>query len=290
MTTEQTLDRLAGATSAAILGVLEMLAGAQSVQPGAIHVLPEGADPLAGVTAPVVAANVGFVDAVEGENVMVLPTAAVRGLAAAMMGMPPEQSDDPLSELELSAAGEAMNQLMSAAAAATGNLLGQEVDIAPPDTRVVATQAELAAVCSVEGAAVSATFSIFDAPCRLVHLVPPAFVLALTRALGGGAQEEGGGGRGGSRDEPLRQAALDVPVRLWAELGRAQMPIARAVSLAQGAVVELDREADAPIELYVDGMRFATGRLVVTDEGELAVSLETVTGHPHPNELHQEAA
>ncbi len=290
MTTEQTLDRLAGATSAAILGVLEMLAGAQSVQPGAIQVLPEGADPLAGVAVPVVAANVGFVDAVEGENVMVLPTAAVRGLAAAMMGMPPELSDEPLSELELSAAGEAMNQLMSAAAAATGSLLGQEVDIAPPDTRLVATESDLAAVCTVQGAAVSATFSIFGAPCRLVHLVPPAFVLALTRALGGGEEAAaGGGGRAGSRDEPLRHAALDVPVRLWAELGRAQMPVARAVSLAQGAVVELDREADAPIELYVDGMRFATGRLVVTDEGELAVSLETVAGHPHPTELPEEA-
>lgn len=286
MTTEQTLDRLAGATSAAILGVLEMLAGAQSVTPGQIQVLPEGADPLAGVEPPVVAANVGFVDAVEGENVMVLPTKAVRGLAAAMMGMPPEESDEPLSELELSAAGEAMNQLMSAAAAATGGILGQEVDIAPPDTRVVDSAEELAAVCGVEGAVVSATFQIFGAPCRLVHLVPPAFVLALTRAMGGGAEEAGPE----ARDEPLRQAALDVPVRLWAELGRAQMPIARAVSLGQGAVVELDREADAPIELYVDGMRFATGRLVVTDEGELAVSLETVTGHPHPNEPHQEAA
>jgi flagellar motor switch protein FliN/FliY len=286
MTTEQTLDRLAGATSAAVLGVLEMLVGAQSVTPGAIEVLPEGADPLAGVTAPVVAANVGFVDAVEGENVLVLPNGAVRGLAAAMMGMPPEHSDEPLSELELSAMGEAMNQLMSAAAAATGNLLGQEVDIEPPNTRVVETADELADVCAIEGAAVSASFSIFGRRCRLVHFVPPAFVLALTRALGGGEEDT----RPQAREDPLRRAALDVPVRLWAELGRAQMPAERAVSLADGTVVELDQEADAPIELFVDGMRFATGRLVVTDEGELAVSLETVAGHPTPTEHPQEAA
>ena len=288
MTTEQALDRLAGATSAAILGVLEMLAGAASVQPGAIEVLAEGADPLADVQTPVVAANVGFVDAVAAENVLVLPTSAVRALAAAMMGMPAEESesDEPLSELELSAAGEAMNQLMSAAAAATGDLLGQDVDIAPPDTRVVDTQAELASVCAAEGAAVSATFSILGARCRLVHLVPPAFALALTRALGGDGEEA----EGDVVEQPLRQAALDVPVRLWAELGRARMSAARAVSLPTGAVVELDREADAPIELYVDGMRFATGRLVVTDEGELAVSLETVTGHPETPQRLKEAA
>ena len=52
----------------------------------------------------------------------------------------------------------------------------------------------------------------------------------------------------------------------------------RAVALPRGAVVELDREADDAIDLYVDGLHFATGRLVVTDEGELAVRLESV-GH-----------
>jgi flagellar motor switch protein FliN/FliY len=278
MTTEQALDRLAGATSAAVLGGLETLVGAAAVQPGAIEVLAEGATPLAGLGAPVVVANVGFLDAVEGVNVMVLSTAAVRALAAAMMGMPPEEveGEEPLSELELSAAGEAMNQLMSAAAAATGTLLGQEVEIAPPDTRVVATDAELAETCTVHGAAVAADLSIFGTRCRLVHLVPPAFALALTRALGGDGEQDAE-----AREGPVRAVALDIPVRLWAELGRARMPAARAVGLPPGAVVELDQDVGAPIELYVDGMRFATGRLVVTDEGELAVSLETVTGH-HP--------
>jgi flagellar motor switch protein FliN/FliY len=76
--------------------------------------------------------------------------------------------------------------------------------------------------------------------------------------------------------EPLRAAMLDVGVRVWAELGRARMSSQRAVALPHGAVVELDREADDAIDLYVDGLHFATGRLVVTDEGELAVRLETV--------------
>jgi len=287
MTTEQTLDRLAGTTSAAVLAVLELLVGATAVTPGAVEVLPEGADPLAGVAPPVVAANVGFVDAIEGENVLVLPTGAVRGLAAAMSGARPVHSDEPLSELELSAMGEAMNQMMSAAAAAAGNLLRQEVDIEPPDTRVVETEDALAEVCAIDGAVVCATFSLFGQRCRLVHFVPPAFVLTLTRVLGGGEEDAG---RPEAPEDPLRRAALDVPVRLWAELGRARMPVDRAVSLTDGAVVELDQEAEAPIEVFVDGMRFATGRLVVTDEGELAVSLETVAGHPTPTQLPKEAA
>jgi hypothetical protein len=56
------------------------------------------------------------------------------------------------------------------------------------------------------------------------------------------------------------------------------MPSGRVVTLPGGAVVELDREVDAPIDLYVDGMHFAMGRLLVTDDGALAVRIEDVVG------------
>jgi flagellar motor switch protein FliN len=65
-------------------------------------------------------------------------------------------------------------------------------------------------------------------------------------------------------------------VRVWAELGRAQMPSAQVVGLPSGAVVELNRSADEPIDLYVNGRRFATGRLMVVDGTDWAVRIETV--------------
>jgi flagellar motor switch protein FliN/FliY len=45
-------------------------------------------------------------------------------------------------------------------------------------------------------------------------------------------------------------------------------------------VVELDRQADEPIDLYVNGRRFATGRLVVVDGDDWAVRIETVLEAP----------
>jgi flagellar motor switch protein FliN/FliY len=72
----------------------------------------------------------------------------------------------------------------------------------------------------------------------------------------------------------------DVPLRLWAELGRVRMPLSRLVGLPPGAVVELDHEVDEPIDLYVDDMCFAQGRLVVTDDSEWAVRIEKVHGLP----------
>ena len=40
---------------------------------------------------------------------------------------------------------------------------------------------------------------------------------------------------------------------------------------------------DEPIDLYADGMRFATGRLLVTEDGGLAVRIETLIGVDTPN-------
>jgi flagellar motor switch protein FliM len=66
---------------------------------------------------------------------------------------------------------------------------------------------------------------------------------------------------------------LDVSVRVWAELGRATLPLGQALELPAGAVVELDQGADSPIELFVNGTRFAHGTLQVGTEGEWAVQV-----------------
>jgi flagellar motor switch protein FliN/FliY len=71
-------------------------------------------------------------------------------------------------------------------------------------------------------------------------------------------------------------------MRVAAELGRVSMTIRRAVNLAPGAVVELDRELEDPIDLYVNGRRFGTGRLVTLDGDEWAVRIDTVAFETAP--------
>ena len=53
------------------------------------------------------------------------------------------------------------------------------------------------------------------------------------------------------------------------------MPTADVVGLPHSAVVELDGAPDEPIDLFVNGRRFVTGRLVVVD-GDWAVRIESV--------------
>jgi flagellar motor switch protein FliN/FliY len=77
---------------------------------------------------------------------------------------------------------------------------------------------------------------------------------------------------------PLGAALRAVPVRVWAELGRARMPAGTSLDLPTGSVVELDREVEDPVDLYVDGLHFATGRLRVAEDGSLQLEVEQVLG------------
>ena len=75
-------------------------------------------------------------------------------------------------------------------------------------------------------------------------------------------------------------ALLDVKVRVWAEIGRTRMPLADAVALSEGMLVDLDREHHEAIELYVNCMRLGAGRLVTVD-GEWALTIDEITATAH---------
>jgi flagellar motor switch protein FliN/FliY len=271
MNAEQALLRLGSSTSDAVQGVLAMFSP-DGVSPGSVRVVPPDQSPFADVMMPAIAADVAYVDGVTGGNVLVIGIEGARRMAAAMMGMDPNtvEAGGELSELEFSAVGEAMNQMMSAAAMATSKVLDEEVDIAPPEVRHLTSVEEGGAAWEHPGHAAAVTFTFCGAPCLLVQLVPNAFIVRMTRALDEMTESHD--------DTPLGEALRDVTIRVWAELGRTRMSSGRVVSLPGGAVVELDREVDAPIDLYADGMRFATGRLLVTDDGGLAVRIEQILG------------
>ncbi|MGH8504776.1 MAG: flagellar motor switch protein FliN [Stenotrophobium sp.] len=59
---------------------------------------------------------------------------------------------------------------------------------------------------------------------------------------------------------------LDVPVTLSMEVGRARVPIRNLLQLNQGSVVELQREAGEPLDVYANGTLIAHGEVVVVNE------------------------
>lgn len=59
---------------------------------------------------------------------------------------------------------------------------------------------------------------------------------------------------------------LDVPVTLSMEVGHTGISIRNLLQLNQGSVVELDRMAGEPLEVFVNGTLIAHGEVVVVNE------------------------
>ncbi len=98
-------------------------------------------------------------------------------------------------------------------------------------------------------------------------------------AHGPAGQLQGSAAAGSGQATPTRESLtrmMGVPVRVWAELGRTMRPLGQALELPPGTVVELDQGAESPIELFVNGMRFAHGTLLLGAEGEWAVQIDTL--------------
>ena len=297
--TDNALRELATSTAEAIAGVLRMFLP-EGIELGEAEVVVAGTPPLDGVSVPAVVADVSYTDGASGGNLFVTSVNGVKKLAAAMMGTEAVLNGEPLDELERSAVAEAMNQMMASAAGATTAVLGTEVEIGVPETKSFASADAAVAEYERTPHAVRAVISLCGEQCRLVQLVPNAFVVRMTTALdemgaeyadghhsaAGSAAAVGGGPANGEGD--IHGPVLaGIPVRVWAELGRTHMPSAQIVGLPPGAVVELDRQADEPIDIFVNGMRFASGRLIVVDGSDWAVRIETIFDLPNaiPAEL-----
>lgn len=57
----------------------------------------------------------------------------------------------------------------------------------------------------------------------------------------------------------------DVEVTARVEMGRRTMTINEALMLTPGSIIQLDRQADAPLDVYFNGYLAARGEVVVVD-------------------------
>jgi flagellar motor switch protein FliN/FliY len=69
-----------------------------------------------------------------------------------------------------------------------------------------------------------------------------------------------------AKSEINMDVILDVPVTLSMEVGRTRVPIRNLLQLNQGSVVELERVAGEPLDVFVNGTLIAHGEVVVVNE------------------------
>ncbi len=81
--------------------------------------------------------------------------------------------------------------------------------------------------------------------------------------------------------QDLAKSALavlsNVEMEIRVELGRAKLTVKSLLALASGDVIELDRAANAPVDVLVNGTLVAKGEVVVVDD-EFGVRITEVMG------------
>ena len=72
----------------------------------------------------------------------------------------------------------------------------------------------------------------------------------------------------GPRGETSRNLdlLLDVEIPISVEVGRAQMSLDEVLRLVPGSVVTLDKKAEEPVDLRVNGKLVARGEVVLVDD------------------------
>ena len=58
----------------------------------------------------------------------------------------------------------------------------------------------------------------------------------------------------------------DLQLNIYIELGRTQMQIKEILELERGYVIELDKQASEPVDIFVNNKKIAEGEVVVIDK------------------------
>lgn len=69
------------------------------------------------------------------------------------------------------------------------------------------------------------------------------------------------------------EAIYNVPVEVAVVLGSATLRVHQLLKLGRGAVVELDRRTDEPVEVLANDILVARGEVIVTDGDKIGVTL-----------------
>lgn len=261
---------------------------------------------------PNIALDIKYISGITGENLLVMKITDAGVIASLMMGGDGKVQVTELSEIEISAVSEAMNQMIGSAATSMATMLSREVNISPPVSKIWddATQ-KLADNITESEKIVKVSFHLTIGELvdsNIMQILPIETARKIGQIMMGQDSE--------SKQEkveemieektqkqtqnyevhekpaqieepevnvhkasfqPLKEASLkeapknidlilDVPLNISVVLGKAKKSIKEILSLGTGSLIELDKLAEEPVEILVNGKKVAYGEVVVVDE------------------------
>ena len=281
---------------------------------------------------PNIAVDVKYISGIDGQNLLVIKNSDASIIANLMMGGNGIVENDTLSEIEISAVSEAMNQMIGSAATSMATMFGREVNISPPNCKVWDDQTTvLTENITEEEDIVLVSFKLTVGELidsNIMQILPIETAKRIVGIMMGEEVEEPVVVQKQSQSQsqkhvpqqqqysepqqqyqqqpqqqyqqqqpqysepvvqrprvdvhqatfqPLQETViqtsprnidliLDVPLEISVVLGRTKKSIKDILNLGTGSLIELDKLAEEPVEILVNGKKVAYGEVVVVDE------------------------
>jgi flagellar motor switch protein FliN len=273
---------------------------------------------------PHVAVQVTYTEGIEGANLLVIKKSDAQIIADLMLGGEGTNPSPEFGELQLSAVGEAMNQMMGSASTSMSTIFNKKVDISPPKIDFLDVESDSSLIPDEEILVkVSFRLKVGDLiDSNIMQLIDAEFSKSLVQKLMNpdpvAEQEPVADYK--PQDEPVPQPSLrdhkdsyvqretrpepsptyqqqmrdvsvkpasfsdfsdfgssqtesknldmllDIPLQVTVELGRTKKTIKDILEMSAGSIVELDKLAGEPVDIFVNHKMIAKGEVVVIDE------------------------
>jgi len=270
---------------------------------------------------PNIALEVKYTSGIVGENLLIMKITDAGVIANLMMGGDGSVELKQLSELEISAVSEAMNQMIGSAATSMATMFSRQVNISPPKSKIwEGSEDDLSDAIKDEETVVKVSFNLNIGTLvdsYIMQILPLETARKIVSIMmGTEAQEEEPiieAPKAVKKEEkrvekvqekiieepeinysremvkpknievqkatfqPLKESGgytntrnidliMDVPLEISVVLGRTKKNIKEILNFGTGSLIELDKLAEEPVEILVNGKRVAYGEVVVVDE------------------------
>jgi len=274
---------------------------------------------------PNIILDVEYTSGIMGRNILIMQTKDAAVIANLMMGGDGIVNTTELSEIEISAVQEAMNQMIGSAATSMATMFSREVNISPPKSKIWKSITEsITEEIPEDVPIIEVKFDLtIDGLLNssMMQILPIETGKKIVAIMTGEEQEEAAitsetktepekvevnnkaaeiyekpidideeirEERYSRKDEKpvevhkasfgeLKQGPvgeshrnldliLDVPLNISVVLGRTKKSIKEILDLSTGSLIELDKLAEEPVEILVNGKKIAFGEVVVVDE------------------------
>ena len=282
-----------------------------------------------GFETPNIILDIKYIEGIVGRNILIIKIQDGAVISNLMMGGDGKIEDNltTLSEIEISAVSEAMNQMIGSAATSMATMFGKKVDISPPTSKVIENdEMQISDDISEDEPIVKVSFrlTIGDlVDSNIMQIFPIETAKNIVAIMTG---ED----KGKEEVEPVKQSEtiqnkeieqpaqaqkpqyqqpqyqqpqyappqpqyqqpvevhqaafeplvpqqgvppmknmdliLDVPLDISVVLGRTRKSIQDILNLGTGSLIELEKLAEKPVEILVNGKQIALGEVVVVDE------------------------